>query len=321
MSVSRESLANTDFSLVNPAPHSLHECQDPEEFRQRFERETGSTVQDVINNIVRADAPRAVVLVGSLPLGMGNSGSDIDFIAIVDSNMALSSHDRGVSANTDRRLAFSNESSLLAGSFVTLTNGVAVEVQVAVAPAIRQIHRRLQGRGPELSESEIMTLGRLSTGWLLSESEQFLRKNAVNLQEPALHVYCSTKHFVSALISRRKGLKSIDSKDVPLAMYLGTDSVKMAYLAYFASEGYSYLGVKWLAQIGHARGAGERVRRHPLLAEGVPLLFPTLVTSCEAASDYFAKVSEFLEQMRALMERNTLFKIAFAACPQIHHVG
>jgi hypothetical protein len=321
MSVASSATTPSKVSLVAPALHSLHECTTPEAFLSRFEAATGCSVRNVADSIVAPDAEKAVFVVGSIPLGMGTSASDVDFIVLVDSKSKLLSQKQGVSANTNQHLAFANESSsLVVGTYVTLTNGIAVEVQVAVTESIGKIYKRLRGRGPELSTSEINTLGRLSTGWLLWQSESYVERNAVTLKDPALDVWCATRNFVSALIIRRKAMGSRDLMDIPLAFHLGRASVEMAYLAYFASEGLCYLGDKWLAQIGHARGAAERIRRHPLLKQSVHLLFPVCGTSQLEATQYLQEVSEFLTAMRDLIEQKTLFRIAFHACPQIFHI-
>jgi hypothetical protein len=91
----------------------------------------------------------------------------------------------------------------------------------------------------------------------------------------------------------------------------------LAYLAYFASEGLVYLGVKWLAQLGFARGAQERLVRHPLLKEGLHLLFPVFGSNEAETARYLLEVGEFLKAMRALIEEQILFRIAFKACVQI----
>jgi hypothetical protein len=80
------------------------------------------------------------------------------------------------------------------------------------------------------------------------------------------------------------------------------------------------LGAKWLAQIGRARGAAARVRRHPLLAQGVQLLFPAFTPEAEAATVYLQAVSDFLTSMRNLIEQKLMFRIAFKTCPLIQPI-
>ena len=310
------------FEMPNrDKPSSLHNCRSAEEFPAHFEATTGKPVQNVIDQIVESTAPKAVFLTGSLPLGMATKGSDVDFIVLVDSKAALLSHGEGRIANTEQRMVFSNESDpLRAGLSISVMRGMTVEVSTVVTSSIASIYRRLRSRGPELSEIEIMTLGRLSTGWLLSQTDGYLERSGVALTDPALAVYCSTRSYTFSLIYRHKALAAIGLEDIPQALHLGRLSVEMAYLAYFASEGMTYLGPKWLAQIGHAVGASERLRRHPILMDGVQLLFPNLVPGPKEVGRYLETVSGFITSLRMVIERKTLFRIAFKACPQIYSV-
>lgn len=277
----------------------------------------GRGVQYVGDHVVKPEAEKAIFLVGSLPLGMATSASDIDFVVIVNSREDLLSCGNAI-ANSDQSVAFSNESNLLlAKNVIAIINGLSVDVSVAIASGISDVRKRLRRQGPELSESEIMILSRLGTGWLLWQSEGYLEQNGIVLADPALDVYCATRSFVFALIFRRKALKALDLEDKYLALHLGRLSVEMAYLAYFASEGFSYLGPKWLAQIGTAFGAPERLRRHPLLKQGIHLLFPSFDANVTEAVRYLERVSKLLSSMRSLIEQKRLFEIAFRACPQI----
>ena len=307
------------YNVVVPALHALHECQTVEEFIPRFELASGCTVARIADHVVQATAPKAIFLVGSLPLGMGTSGSDVDLIVLVDSRTALVSAEERA-ANSDQQLEFSNDNDmLLAGISLTLKQGLPVEIQVALAPTIQSVYRRLRRRGPELSEVEIRTLGRLSTGWILWQSEGYLQQHAGDLADPSLAVYCSTRSFVSCLLQRSKAARALERRDIPLALHHGRLSVEDAYLAYFASEGLPHLGSKWLAKIGHAYDAAQRTERDPLLTQGVHLLFPRLTPSVAEAADYLQDAGEFTAAMRHLIERRTRFRIAYAACPQIAH--
>jgi hypothetical protein len=309
------------YSVMQPALHSLHECLSAEDFANRFRETTGHPAREVIHEVVTESAPQAVFLTGSIPLGMATHGSDIDLIVLVDNRDSLLDPRSHGFTNTDRDLTFANDSDpLRAKLFLRVVNGVMVDVTVVIASAVKQAYERLRRKGPELSEYEIMTLGRLNTGWLLWQTEGFLARGQLNRADRALDVHCSTRNFVSALSFRQKGLKALDLGDIPLALHLGRSSVEMAYLAYFASEGLSYLGAKWLAQIGFARGAADRLSRHPLLGQGAPLLFPAYGHDPAEARRYLRSVSQFLTSMRALIEEQTLFRIAFMACPMIHRI-
>jgi len=309
-----------EYSIVAPAAHSLHESRNADDFCPRFAEFTGQPVQQVVDQTVLNGAPKAVYLTGSIPLGMATHGSDVDIVVLVDGRDALVARDGAGITNTGQRLAFANENDLLrAGLFLNVMNGVTVEVSVAMTPVIKRIYQRLRAKGPEMNEVEIMTLGRISTGWLLYQSNDYLQRSGLNLPDPALDVYCSTRHFSYSLIYRLKAGRALELDDVAQALYLGRLSVEAAYLAYFASEGMSYLGAKWLAQVGHARGASERVRQHPLLKEGISLLFPAYGAGSEPAK-YLQVAGEFLHAMRNLIERKTLFRIAFRTCPQIYPI-
>ncbi len=317
MSATNTDVSQPQYSVVHPAPHSLHECHYVEPFRERFEAQTGCRVQDVANDVIATTAPKAIFAVGSLPLGMGSSGSDVDLIVLIEDRAALMEAEAGI-VNTDQRLGFSSDSdSLLAAEYLTLHNGIVVDLQVAITPEIIRIYQRLRRRGPELSENEIRILGRLNCGWLLWETAGFLEKNGVTTGDSTFAVCCCTKKMVSALIQRRKAGKALELQDIPLAMQHGRNAIEEAYLAYFASEGLAYLGTKWLAQIGHARGARERLARHPLLAQGVPLLFPQFGWTATQTARYLQEVTDCLQALQALIEQKLLFRIAFKACPQI----
>lgn len=315
---SSQSPAVREYSSMERAPHSLHESRTPEEFCARFAAATGRSIRQVVDPVVQSSQPQAVFAVGSLALGMGSSGSDVDLIVLVDGKSALVEGQHHI-ANSAQELEFSSASDLLlAGIFLSVHAGILVDLHVAITPAIHRIYSRLRRRGPELNETEIRTLGRLSSGWLLYQSDGYVERNSSIVKDPALAVYCCTKEFVSALHQIAKAVRALDCDDIPLSLQHGRSSIEAAYLAYFASEGLPYLGSKWLAQIGHARSGEERLNRHPLLKQGIPLLFPQYPSSAPQTRQYLQSVSEFLASMRALIEQKTLFRIALNACPQVH---
>lgn len=307
----------SQYNVLDPAPHTLYECCSAEEFRTRFETTTGCPVQQLTDDLIPRTTPKAIFSAGSIPLGMGTRGSDVDIIVLVDSKEALVDS-TGRTANNSQQASFFNESdTLLAGTFIQLLRGVLVDVQVAITPAIRDIYTRLRRRSPELNEIEIRILGRLRSGWLLWETEGYLERNSINFSDRTLAVYCCTRNFVTALTHQRKAAKALELHDVLLALHLGRASVEMAYLAYFASEGILHLGVKWLAQLGFARGAQARLIRHPLLKQSLHLLFPVFGSTKTEATQYLREVGEFSTSIRSLIEEQILFRIAFKACVQI----
>jgi hypothetical protein len=312
------SITSTRPDVRNARTNTLYETQDREDFCARFEAATGRSVNEVIEQVIIPTAHKAVYLTGSLPLGMATSTSDVDFAVLVDSKEALVGDGKVASANSSQRLAFHNESDALrAGLFNTVMNGITVEVTAVVTGALQRIQKRLRSRGPELSEGEIMMVGRLSTGWRLWQTDRYVERSEVVLPDMAFDIYCCTRNFTFALLYRRKALGALKAADLLLACHMARLSVEMAYVAWFASEGLSYLGPRWLAQLGIARGAAARIQRNPLLKEGFPLLFPPLPEMPLQATNYLQEVAKFLKSMQALIEQKTVFRIAFRACPQI----
>jgi len=238
---------------------------------------------------------------------------------LVDSKECLTQVRHRPRGEAEQKMSYSSESDpLRARLFIAVINGITVEIAAVLVSGIQRVHARLRSPGPDLDENEVMVLGRLGTGWLLTESAEYLARSGISLSDKNLHVYCSVKRWIFALAYRYKSLKALALADIPQALHLGRLSMESAYLAYFASEAFPYLGAKWLAQIGHARGARERTERHPLLKEGVPLLFPAFLTEASAVEAYLGSVTSFLTAMRSLIEQKTLFRIAYQACPQIY---
>jgi hypothetical protein len=303
---------------MDRAAHTLHESADVQELQQRFESRTGYPIRAVVDRFVLPSAPKAVFAAGSIPLGMGASGSDIDLIVMVDDESAITPRERQ-NANTPTELEFASSSNLLLpGIFLSMHEGVLVDLHVAVTPVIHGIYARLRRRGPDLNETEMRTLGRLASGWLVFETQGYLAQHGSVLKDTALPVYCCTKQFVSALHEISKARRALACADSPLALHHACRSIENAYLAWFASEGMTYLGAKWLAQVGYARGAAERMARYPLLAAGIPLLFPRYPASVPEITVHLNDVANFLKAMKALIEEKTLYRIAFKACAQMH---
>jgi hypothetical protein len=202
--------SRSHFNVLDPAPHTLYECRTAGEFRTRFEATTGRRVQQITADLLERGTPHALFGVGSIPLGMGTRGSDVDLIVLVDSKEAVSNGTEST-VNDSQRASFVNETdALVAATFMQLQEGVLVEVQVALTPAIRSIYARLRRRSPELSETEIRILGRIRTGWLLWETEGYLERNSINWNDRALPVYCCTRNFVTALTHQRKAEKALE---------------------------------------------------------------------------------------------------------------
>lgn len=260
-------------------------------------------MRHVVDQLVAPEARKAVFLVGSLPLGMATGGSDVDLILLVDS--------RAVILNNETGNIREGASDLLVKHFWFFVGGVDIDVMMVITPTINSIYECLRGKNPWLGESEIMILSRLGAGWLLWQSDQYLERNGVVINNSELDVRCSTKRFVFAFAHREKAVKALAVNDISLCLHHGRLSVEKAYLAYFSSEGLSYLGDNWLAQITRADGALERVHRHPLLMEYVHLLFPVYRSTQVEAAQYLQAVSESLTKIRRLIEEKSSYRLAY----------
>lgn len=115
-----------------------------------------------------------------------------------------------------------------------------------------------------------------------------------------------------------ESLGYLGCQDFTLALQLGRLAVELSYLAYFASEGMPYLGSKWLAQIGHARRAVERLSRAPPSLGRYTFAISYVHSGTSWSASTFASRRGILTAMRHLIEEKTLFRIAFHACPQVH---
>src|SRR4030081_594133 len=62
----------SEYNVGEPAPHTLHECLSAEDFRSQFELQTRCRIQDIANEVIAQESPKAIFVVGSVPLGMGS---------------------------------------------------------------------------------------------------------------------------------------------------------------------------------------------------------------------------------------------------------
>jgi len=122
-----------------------------------------------------------------------------------------------------------------------------------------------------------MTLGRLSTGWLLWQSDDYLP--ACRALSCATDLLISTQPmalFIQPHLSAQAGraLSSVTSAITPARR----TSVEAAYLAYFASEGHAISGSEVAGADRSRHRRGRQVKRNPLLLKGSNL-FPRYKTT------------------------------------------
>jgi len=207
---------------------------------------------------------------------------------------------------------------MLATHMICLLNGVEVEVTFVLAPSVLRVLKRLQAQGPELTEEEIALLGRIRTGWTVSERRAEIDLQSILRADRALDVYCATRNYVFAQKYLEKARKSATDGDSLTSIYLARTAVEQSYRSYFASRGFASLGAKWV-QFLQAFDFGSPANRS-LFRRCVALLFPVADMRGAGLDDYLAQVNDFLSSTRTAIEADPLHKIAFSACPQIYRL-
>lgn len=307
------------YTFTEKALHDIHTSKNVEQFCARFEMETKCHPTNLVDNILRPDQPRAIFVAGSIPMGMATSISDIDFIVFVDSQDALLP---GATSkkNSDSALTFSNDGDPLSvGHFIHLINGIEVDINIVLASKIEAITQRLKLPGPELSDGEVLTIGRLKKAWLISKSDGFLDHWDDFLSDYSFEVLCATRFYWMSLKMLEKARKAASMRDFPVALYLARISAECVYWSYFASRGFCALGTKWLKFVTVFDFNGDDNAKH-LFNGKIPLVFPQYQMDVAALEQHFETIVGFQRSGRATIEKDLRFKIAFAVCPQIYPV-
>jgi hypothetical protein len=308
---------NKSYTFAQKPQHNIHKSATVAEFRSWFERETNCSTASLVDGLVRPEFGHAIFVAGSLPMGLATGISDIDFIVLVASSDALL---RGAASKTNNAsaLAFSNESDPLSvGHFIHLINGVEADINIVLVPKLEGIYQRLRLPGPELTDGEIVTLGRLQKAWLLHKTEGFFDNWQDCLSDPALNVYCTTRYFWMSLKMLEKARKAASLQDFPVASYLARLSAECGFYAYFSSKGYCSLGTKWL-KFAEVFDFGGSTQVKQSFNDYVRLIFPKLFQADDDIERHFEDVVSFINFVRKTIESDIRYKIAFAVCPQIY---
>lgn len=317
MSAIPSNAGEVQYTFAQKASHDIHASRTVEQFCARFELETKCHPANLVDNILRPDRRRAIFVAGSMPMGLATSISDIDFIVVVDSQDAIIPG-AASTRNSDSALAFSNDADPLSiGHFIHLINGIEVDINIVLMSRIEAIAHRLKLPGPELSDAEVLTLGRLKKAWLVSKSDGFMDDWDAFLSSYSFEVFCATRHFWLSLKMLEKARKAASMGDFPVALYLARLSTECGYLSYFASRGYCALGTKWLKFVAVFDFQGDGGAKQ-LFNESIPLMFPRYHMDAAELERHLEDIGRFLRATREAIETDVRFKIAFAVCPQIY---
>lgn len=297
--------------------HAFHLCPTAEAFLDQFERAAGRPLSAFVGRFAVSDRVAACVLVGSIPLGIGSSASDVDVLVLIDGADALRDQPRGL--DDDEDVVFSGRSddtsALVAAEVIAMIGGVEVDFEFIVGDRVREAARRVTRSRVALAGQEIRILSRLKTGWILQSRSAIDDVCAALRADQSLEVHCAVTNFVFALQDLEDARAALPG-DVALALHLGRSCVERGFASYFATKGYAYLGSKWLRLL---RAPDAALR--PLASVGLGLLFPTLDDGAAQVEGYLADVAGFLAVTRDAIQTGTadkVFRVAFTMCPQVY---
>jgi hypothetical protein len=300
-------------------PHTLHSSKGPVDFLLAFESETGLSLHSFIERFVDSKDVSAVILAGSIPLGLATSASDLDLIVLLQSE-----NNRPMpSASTHPEVIYAAErqggsTTLEARQVVAMLNGVEVDAHFLSAQVVADLSKRIARAGVLLTSNETCFMSRIKTGWVLTQTEGFSGYVGRLLRDNSLEIHTTTNNLVGALQELEDARVALaDSHE--LALHLGRCSVEKCFMAYLSARGYAYPGGKWLRllRLLEPLRPQDSDSYQTLMSHGVNLLFPTTVNR-EVAENYLTEVAEFFRSVKELIEIDRTFKVAFALCPQIH---
>ncbi len=267
-----------------------------------FERQIGRSVGDLVGHVVPGNTRRAALLTGSLAECIGGEVSDVDLMVVIDGEYVPVLPPFG-----DATVKTSATGGLEIAIVDSVIEGLEVDIALISGERLWRLCKALGRGGVMLAEDDIRVLARLKRGWLLDDPTGYGASLAGLRDGLSLEVFCATTYFSLAL-KRLEDAFAAAAKDAVLALHLGRLCVEQAFFAWLAAKGTSYPGAKW---IGHVRRIGAA-------GHGLALLFPAPADDVLKVEYYLREVQRFVCDIRALIERDRAFRIAFDFCPQIY---
>lgn len=305
--------------------HTLYKAKSNEEFLRMFKDETTYSVIDLIGKFIPSDSIVASVLGGSIPLGVGNKASDIDLLILVDSVDQLNIPDE----EEKLKITFVGEytdadTNIVVTNVVAMVNRVEVDFSFVLTNRLRTLLDWLPKAKIALTIQQVEILSRLKNGWVLGRREG-AKRDVYNdmVDDVSLEIHCAVQNWVFALQDMQDAQTSLN-ENLELALHLGRVCVENSFRSYFASKGVTHCGKKWLRLVRYfadpcnPRASDDFV---PLSLIGLALLFPEPSFDREHVSSYISDVRKFLANLRALIETDLKFKVAFKLAPQMEAHG
>lgn len=253
----------------------------------------------------------ALLVVGSIPLGIGSCASDVDLVAIVRGTSDLPS-----SFPADDRIVFAARTGTQSANIVIVSHGLEIDIQFIAMSWLSTTYKAATGNGAMPSLADMNLLGQIKLGWVLA-AERKIRSFLVMLQKDrSIEIRSSVRAYVSSLKTLEDAIAARTDNPV-LALHLGRLAVERALGAYLAAQGSIGLGDKWLRLDRQATGQDKSAPLFHLFDEAEGLLFPTFDLSENAVRTYLQRVTSFNASVKTQVETSPAYRIAFRVCPQI----
>jgi hypothetical protein len=292
--------------------HHLHLALTAEEFGVHFTQEMQGDPSWHPSRFIPEAALGALLLVGSIPQGIGSPASDIDFVAIVGGEEDLPARFPG-----DPDIVFAARTGSDRANVVSVRRGLEIDITYITLPGLRTIHEGAVGQGVMPPLSDVKLLAQIRRGWTLQATDTFQSVLKTFRDDPLLDVRSCVRAFVGALKTLEDAAAA--RADSPaLALHLGRLSVERGLGAVQAAEGLVGLGDKWL-RLSDQRGGNQLSCLAEFTAFAEPLLFPSLDRQSSAVEAYLETVTSFLATIKAHIESKPAFALAYRFCRQIDH--
>lgn len=290
------------------APHDLHLSTSAEDLIEKLDRRLESREAWHPSSFI--DAPlEALVIGGSIPLGIGSPRSDVDVIALVQNERDLPNA-AAIRPDVIFRSSREGESHI-----IVVSGPIEIDINVISMMRIESIFetaRRGKGLPPT---SDMRLLARLKHGWVISQGAS--SRDLINKiqNDRTIEIRSALVAYILAYQSFEDAVAAIDDDPI-LALHLGRMTVDWLMQAYFAALGHLYIGDKWL-RLMHRRNRATLNVDVDVAGEVEDVLFPTLSRSNEGAVAYLNKVASFAVGLRSRMAKDPALGLALRMSRQV----
>ena len=314
---------NAGSDATTKRPHALYRSTDAATFAAAFEAETGRRIEQVVAELCVDNDACGVVLGGSLPLGLGTPASDVDLLVLLDD----ADQEMLPKPNARDGIVFAGRfadsgAQIARAEIVAVVAGIEVNCQLLSATAVERAGQQISRAQVSLTPYEIGLLSRLKTGWTLEHTTAFDRRCAPLVSRNALEIRSAVWYLVGAAQDLEDARSALADSPM-LALHLGRSCAERAILAFFAAQGFAYVGAKWMRAFEPAHAPGRLGRIAGALPGGraaLRILFPDCADPAGAVA-YLEDVGSFMADIRREIESEAAFKIAIALCPQLRNTA